>query len=85
LIAKMQGTQMQIKARPGAAGVRAPKSRTRLSIAAKQYSGPPPAWNKRVVVPEVEPRDGPKVGRGSRQAGPAQAARAGQVGEGAPG
>jgi hypothetical protein len=57
----MQGSAMQIKARPGASGVRAPRSRGALNIVAKQYTGPPPAWNKRVVVPEVQPRDGPKV------------------------
>ena len=60
----MQGTSMQIKQRPGAAGLRAKQSRApRLNVAAKQYSGPPPAWPKRVVVPEVQPRDGPKVRR----------------------
>lgn len=26
-----------------------------------QAQGPPPAWDKRVVVPEVQPRDTPKV------------------------
>jgi len=26
-----------------------------------QQQGPPPAWDKRVVVPEVQPRDTPKV------------------------
>ena len=26
-----------------------------------QAAGPPPAWDRRVVVPEVEPRDTPKV------------------------
>jgi hypothetical protein len=26
-----------------------------------QAAGPPPAWDKRVVVPEVQPRDTPKV------------------------
>mgnify|MGYP001811095099 CR=1 FL=1 len=29
-----------------------------------QAQGPPPAWDKRVVVPEVEPRSTPKVGCG---------------------
>eukprot|EP00775_Hariotina_reticulata_P009654 gene9654-9814_t len=35
---------------------------SRLHVVASTVSGtPPPAWNKRVVVPEVEPRDSPKV------------------------
>lgn len=32
----------------------------RLNVVAKA-AGPPPAWDKRVVVPEVQPRDTPKV------------------------
>lgn len=56
----MHGSTMQIKQRPGATGVNA-RGRTRLNVVAKQYTGPPPAWNKRVVVPDVQPRDGPKV------------------------
>eukprot|EP00878_Enallax_costatus_P001674 GHUV01001827.1.p1 GENE.GHUV01001827.1~~GHUV01001827.1.p1 ORF type:complete len:464 (+),score=107.87 GHUV01001827.1:112-1503(+) len=35
------------------------RSRT-VQVVAKQDSGPPPAWDRRVVVPEVEPRDTPK-------------------------
>jgi len=34
---------------------------SRLHVVASTVSGPPPAWNKRVVVPEVQPRDSPKV------------------------
>ncbi|GBF99000.1 1-deoxy-D-xylulose 5-phosphate reductoisomerase [Raphidocelis subcapitata] len=56
----MQGTTMQAQTRVGASGVRVQRSRGRLNVSAKQYSGPPPAWPKRVVVPEVKPRDGPK-------------------------
>lgn len=54
---------MQIKQRPGVAGLPQARGRSRLNVTAKSYSGPPPAWNKRVVVPEVQPRDGPKVRR----------------------
>lgn len=36
------------------------RSRT-VQVVAKQYSGPPPAWDRRVVVPDVKPRDTPKV------------------------
>eukprot|EP00879_Flechtneria_rotunda_P017055 GHRR01017862.1.p1 GENE.GHRR01017862.1~~GHRR01017862.1.p1 ORF type:complete len:352 (+),score=114.32 GHRR01017862.1:321-1376(+) len=31
-----------------------------VHVSALQNSGPPPAWDRRVVVPEVEPRDKPK-------------------------
>jgi hypothetical protein len=30
-------------------------------VAEQQRQGPPPAWDRRVVVPEVQPRDTPKV------------------------
>lgn len=54
---------MQIGQRSGAAGLKggARVARGKLNVVAKQYSGPPPAWPRRVVVPEVQPRDGPKV------------------------
>ena len=35
--------------------------RLAVRVSAKQGATVPPAWPKRVVVPEVEPRDGPKV------------------------
>lgn len=44
-----------------------PVSRSRASLrchalnVTHQAAGPPPAWDKRVVVPEVQPRDTPKV------------------------
>lgn len=36
--------------------------RSSLKVLAEQQQGPPPAWDRRVVVPEVQPRDTPKVG-----------------------
>lgn len=55
---------MQMKQRAASSGVRASGRVSRgnkLNVVAKQYAGPPPAWPRRVVVPEVQPRDGPKV------------------------
>lgn len=52
---------MALKVRASAAG----RARA-VRVEAKQWANKggvliPPAWNKRVVVPEVEPRDTPKV------------------------
>ena len=43
-----------------------------VRVEAKQWASKggvliPPAWNKRVVVPEVEPRDTPKVSEGANE------------------
>lgn len=50
-------------AAPGMRGSRCVR-RSSLKVAAEQQRGrgPPPAWDRRVVVPEVQPRDTPKVG-----------------------
>jgi hypothetical protein len=58
VLVEMKAAQMQ---KMRANGAPARLGRGRLQVLAKSYQGPPPAWNKRVVVPEVEPRDGPKV------------------------
>lgn len=58
-------TQLQQKA----VGQRAFLQKGRRAVvrvsAKKQDAGPPPAWPRRVVVPEVEPRTTPKVSSSS--------------------
>lgn len=59
-----QALNRSMEGRIGSRAVRVSRSsslRCKALNVQHQAQGPPPAWDKRVVVPEVQPRDTPKV------------------------
>jgi hypothetical protein len=52
---------LESKAATRAARVSRSSLRCKALNVQHQAQGPPPAWDRRVVVPEVKPRDTPKV------------------------
>lgn len=62
----LQGRTQQLNAqlkqqRIGKSVTRPYVKRSCMQVRAEQAGGPPPAWPRRVVVPEMKPRDTPKV------------------------
>ncbi|KAF8060091.1 hypothetical protein HT031_005030 [Scenedesmus sp. PABB004] len=58
--AALRASSSALTGAPARARNGAPRRCVRVMAKQQQSAGPPPAWDRRVVVPEVQPRDTPK-------------------------